>query len=268
MGERIRIGIDGHVAVVTLARPDKRNALDLPMLEALDAAGTELAGNPALRACVLEGEGGHFSAGIDLSVLQGGTQADLEAALAPLPGSPANLFQRAAWAWRELPVPVICAITGVAYGGGLQLALGADIRYARADAQFSVMEVAWGIVPDMALTQTLARIARPDRIKELALTGRVFDGAEAEAVGVVTALADDPSARARELAEDIASKSPDAVRAIKRLLDEAQALAPDAALRLEAELQLGLLGRPNQREAVAARLERREPRFTNPGTGD
>ncbi len=268
MGERVRISVDGHVAVVTLARPDKRNALDLAMFEALDAAGTELARNPALRACVLDAEGGHFSAGIDLSVLQGGLPGDLEAALAPMPGSHANFFQRAAWAWREVPVPVICAITGVTYGGGLQLALGADIRYARPDTRFSVMEVDWGLVPDMALTQTLARIARPDQVKELALTGRVFDGTEALALGVVTALDDDPAARARALAADIASKSPDAVRAIKRLLDEAAALAPDAALRLEAKLQLDLLGKPNQREAVAARLERREPRFAAPAAGD
>ena len=175
--------------------------------------------------------------------------------------SPANFFQRAAFVWREIPQPVICALHGSVYGGGLQIALGADLRFASADCRLSVMEIKWGIIPDMAISTTLARLLPADRAKELAWTGRVFDAVEACQMGVVTAIHDDPSRAARETAAAIAANSPNAVRAIKRLFDEAAEMSTIQALQLEAHLQLTLLGSEQQTEAVAANLQKRPPKF-------
>lgn len=266
MTERVRVSVRDHVAEVTLNRKDKHNALDLAMFEALAAAGDELAADGSVRAVVLRGAGDNFCAGIDTSLIAAGADAVDPALLEPRPPSPANLFQRAAFVWREVPVPVICAVTGVAYGGGLQIALGADLRYARPDAKLAIMEIRWGIIPDMAITTNLARCMPADRLKELALTGRVVDGTEAEHLGLVTRVYDDPLAAARTAAATIAGCSPDAIRGIKRLFDEAWSLRDADALKLEAELQLGLLGGVNQREAVAAAMERREPRFRDAGS--
>jgi enoyl-CoA hydratase/carnithine racemase len=261
----VTVSIRDHVAEVTLNRADKHNALDLAMFEALAAAGDELAADASVRAVVLGGAGDNFCAGIDTSLFAAGSGAIDPGLLEPRPPSPANLFQRAAYVWREVPVPVICAIRGVAYGGGLQVALGADLRFARPDAKLSIMEIRWGLIPDMAITTTLARCMRADRLKELAFTGRVVDGAEAERLGLVTAVHEDPLAAARSAAESIAGLSPDAIRGIKRLFDEAWSLPDADALRLEAGLQLRLLGGGNQREAVAAAMGRREPQFRDAG---
>lgn len=265
MTERVTVSVRDHVAEVTLNRPDKHNALDLAMFEALAAAGTGIVADGSVRAVVLTGAGDNFCAGIDTSLFAAGPDALDPALLDPRAPSPANLFQRAAYVWREVPVPVICAITGVAYGGGLQIALGADLRYARHDARLAIMEIRWGLIPDMAITTSLARCMPADRLKELALTGRVVDGMEAERLGLVTSVHEDPLAAARAAAKAIAGRSPDAIRGIKRLFDDAWSLADADALRLEAELQLGLLGGENQREAVVAALERREPRFRDAG---
>ena len=267
MTDRISIAIENHVAIVTLNRPDKHNALDLAMFEAIGRAGQEIAANPTVRAVVLEGAGASFCAGIDTSIFGGDVSIGPDS-WAPGAASPANLFQRAAYTWREVPVPVICAITGVAYGGGLQIALGADLRFARPDARLSVMEIKWGLVPDMAITTTALRSVRHDWLKELALTGRVVDGEEACRLGLVTAVHDDPAAAARETAAQMAAKSPDAVRAIKNLLDEAWDLGDADRLKLEARLHLAVIGRPNQVEAVAANAEGREPQFSDPTPED
>ncbi|MDJ0698306.1 MAG: crotonase/enoyl-CoA hydratase family protein [Woeseiaceae bacterium] len=260
MSERVAIDIDGHVAEVRLNRPDKHNAIDLAMFEALSEAAKEVAANNAVRAVVLTGAGENFCAGIDMGMFQ--TQFDYKTALAtPLEPSPANLFQRPGYAWRELPQPVICAIRGVCYGGGLQIAAGADIRYATADARLSILEIKWGLIPDMSMTTTLRDVVPVDKVKELTFTGRVFDGNEALQLGVVTALHDDPLAAARELAQVIASKSPDAIRRGKKLINAAWNLADDEALQLEARLQGEVIGEPNQMEAVMANFEKRPPEF-------
>jgi enoyl-CoA hydratase/carnithine racemase len=261
---RVLCSVEGHVAVVTLNRADKHNAVDMGMFEALATVGDRIASDPAVRAVVLHGAGANFCAGIDVAVFQGGAVGDLARSMAPAGPSPANLFQRAAYVWREVPVPVICAVTGIAYGAGLQIALGADLRFARPDARFSVMEIKWGLIPDMAITTTLHRLLPADKLKELVWTGRVFDGEEAARLGVVTALHEDPLGQARALAAEIVTRSPDAIRADKRLIDDAWCLAPDQALRLEARLQLAVLGRPNQVEAVRANRENRAPEFADP----
>jgi enoyl-CoA hydratase/carnithine racemase len=161
-------------------------------------------------------------------------------------------------------VPVIAAVHGVAFGGGLQIALGADVRIVAPDARLSVMEVKWGLVPDMAGTQLLRRLARLDVVKELTFTGRIVSGTEAVALGLATRTASDPRAAALELAREIAAKSPDAIRAAKKLLEASVVVGVAEGLALEAQLQRSLVGRPNQVEAVKANLERREPRFSDP----
>ncbi len=260
MSERVVIDIDGHVAEVRLNRPEKYNAIDLAMFEALSEAAKDIAANDAIRAVVLAGAGENFCAGIDMEMFQ--ADFDFMTALAtPLEPSPANLFQRPGYAWRELPQPVICSIQGVCYGGGLQVAAGADIRYASADARLSILEIKWGMIPDMAITTTLRDIVPVDKVKELAFTGRVFDGNEAQQLGVVTAVHADPLAAARELATSIASKSPDAIRRSKKLMNAAWQLPDAEALQLEAQLQGEVIGKPNQMEAVMANFQKREPVF-------
>lgn len=261
MTERVSISIDGHVADVVLNRADKLNALDLKMFAALSEAADELAANKTVRAVVLRGSGGNFCAGIDVSVLSAKDFDFRKALHTPLDPSPANFFQRAAYAWRELPVPVICALEGVVFGGGLQIALGADIRFARADARLSIMESKWGLIPDMAITTTLRDLVAPDKAKALAWSARILSGEEALALGLVTAVGDDPLAMCRALAEECADRSPDAVRGIKTLINDAWQLSEARALKLEAELQSGVIGGANQMEAVAANFDKRAPDF-------
>ncbi len=181
--------------------------------------------------------------------------------MAPVEGSPANLFQRAAYVWREVPVPVICAISGVAFGAGLQIAMGADIRYARPDSKLSIMEVKWGLIPDMAISTTLRDLLPADKVKELTWSGRIVAGEEAAELGLVTALHEDPLAAALVTADDIAARSPGAIRSAKKLVNSAWRLSDREALALEAELQLSIMGSPNQLEAMTANLERRAPVF-------
>ncbi len=261
MNERVAISIDSHVAEVTLNRADKLNALDIRMFEALGAAADRIAADRSLRAVVLSGAGGNFCAGIDLSVLAN-SELDFDAVLVTaLEPSAANLFQRAAYAWRELPVPVICAIEGVAFGGGLQVALGADIRYAAVGAEFSIMEAKWGIIPDMGLSTTLRHLVAPDRVKELSWSARVFGSEEAQRLGLITSIAKDPLHMSRTLAAECAARSPQAVRGIKSLVNQAWQLSEKESLALEARLQRDIIGGENQIEAVEANLGRRQPQF-------
>ena len=261
MSTRLQISIENHVAEVLLNRPEKHNALDLPMFDELGAAGARLAAEPSLRAVVLAGAGENFCAGIDVSIFSElGTAID-PASMAPQADSIANRFQRAAYAWREVPVPVICAIQGVAFGGGAQVALGADLRYAAPNAQLSIMEVRWGLIPDMGITVTASGLLREDRLRELAYTGRIVSGSEALELGLVTALHGDPLEAARATAREIAGRSPDAIRAMKSMFNQRRDLDAAHALALEARLQSGIIGRPNQLEAARANAERREAVF-------
>ena len=274
MSDRIVVTrLPGGVADVRLNRAEKMNALDIPMFEALVATGKELANDRSLRAVVLSGEGRAFSAGLDFSSFQsmagaarstdgGGAGGNLLAHADT--SSPANFAQRAAWIWTEVPVPVIAAIHGVAYGGGLQIALGADLRFVAADAKLSVMEIKWGLVPDMSGTQTLRRLVRLDVAKELTFTGRVISGTEAVELGLATRVEADPRSAALEAAAAIAAKSPDAIRSAKQLLDASGVVSVVEGLQLEEKLQRGLIGRTNQIEAVRANLEKRAPRFEDP----
>ena len=267
MEQRVSISISDGIADVRQVRADKMNALDAAMFDALVAATERLSREKGVRAVVLSGDGRAFCAGLDMgrfaamkeqggNGVAGGEKRDLSARTHGL----ANFPQQAVWGWRQLPVPVIAAIQGVAFGGGFQLALGADIRLLAPDARMSIMEIKWGLVPDMAGTPILASLVRDDILRELTYTGRIFSAQEALSYGLATRIADDPRAAAFELAREIAGKSPDAIRACKRMLNN---LSVDAgpALMAESVEQQKLLGSPNQTEAVRANMEKRAPRF-------
>jgi len=269
MEERVKVTISDGVADVRLNRADKMNALDAAMFEALVGTIDRLGREQGLRAVVLSGEGRAFCAGLDMgrfaamkesggNGIAGGETRDLTARTHGL----ANFPQYAVWGWRQLPVPVIAAINGVAFGGGFQLALGADIRLLGPDARMSIMEIRWGLVPDMAGTPILARLVRDDILRELTFTGRIFSAQEALQYGLATRICDHPHAEAMRMAREIAGKSPDAIRAAKRMLNNLGA-DPGPALLAESVEQQELIGAPNQREAVRANLEKRAPRFVD-----
>ena len=269
MEERVSISISDGIADVRLVRADKMNALDAAMFEALVAATGRLAREKGLRAVVLSGEGRAFCAGLDMgrfaamkedggTGIAGGKERDLSARTHGL----ANFPQQAVWGWRQLPVPVIAAIHGVAFGGGFQLALGADMRFLTADARMSIMEIKWGLVPDMAGTPILASLVRDDILRELTYTGRIFSAQEAMSYGLATRICGDPRAAAFDVARGIAGKSPDAIRAAKRMLNNL-AVDPGPALLAKSVEQQKLLGSANQTEAVRANIDRRAPRFAD-----
>jgi enoyl-CoA hydratase/carnithine racemase len=266
MSDRVIVSFDQGVADVRFNRAEKLNALDSAMFEALTATGRSLAQDPSLRCVVLSGEGRGFCAGLDVESFGRKPAAGAKVVnLLDRPhGSIATHAQLAAYVWQELSVPVIAAVHGVAFGGGLQIALAADLRLVSPDARLSVMEIKWGLIPDMTGTQTLRRLVRLDVAKELTFTGRIVSGTEAVALGLATRVSDDPRRDALELARTIAGKSPDAIRAGKRLLEASGLVDLEAGLRLEAELQAELMGRPNQVETVKANLEKREPRYRDP----
>jgi enoyl-CoA hydratase/carnithine racemase len=264
MSESVTVSIDEHLAVVTLNRPDKANAVSMEMFDALGDTGERLAAEPSVRAVVLQGAGANFCAGIDVSIFARDDALIDASSMSPGERSPANRFQRCAYVWRELPVPVICAISGVAYGAGFQIAMGADLRYAAPDARMSIMEIKWGLIPDLAISTTLRDILPADRVKELAWTGRVIDANEALSLGLVTAVHDDPHAAAMQMAQEICSRSPDAVQALKKLVNSAWRMTEAEALVLEAKLQLRVLQGENQREAVLANVQQRKPDFSDP----
>jgi enoyl-CoA hydratase/carnithine racemase len=269
MEQRVSITITDGVADVRLVRADKMNALDAAMFEALVAATARLAHEKGVRAVVLSGEGRAFCAGLDMgrfaamkdnggNGIAGGDKRDLTARTHGL----ANFPQQAVWGWRQLPVPVIAAIQGVAFGGGFQLALGADMRFLAPDARMSIMEIKWGLVPDMAGTPILASLVRDDILRELTYTGRIFSAQEALSYGLATRICDDPRAEAFALAREIAGKSPDAIRAAKRMLNNLS-VDPGPALLAESVEQMELMGGANQLEAVRANIDKRAPRFVD-----
>ncbi len=269
MNDRVSVSISEGIADVRLVRQDKMNALDIPMFEALVATYRQLAGEKGLRAVVLSGEGRAFCAGLDMgrfaamkesggNGIAGGEARDLTVRTHGL----ANFPQAAVWGWRQLPVPVIAAVQGVAFGGGFQLALGADMRFLSPDARMSIMEIKWGLVPDMAGTPILAGLVRDDILRELTFTGRIFSAQEALSYGLATRVCDNPRAAAFEVAREIAGRSPDAIRAAKRLLNNLS-VDPGPALLAESMEQMKLMGSPNQLEAVRANIEKRAPRFAD-----
>lgn len=258
----IEVGEDG-VAQVRLVRADKHNALDWDMFCALDAATDELSTRKDVRAVVLAGDGPSFCSGLDFPSFMSGEHG-VDDMIAETPGEVANLAQRVAYDWQRLPMPVVAALHGNCLGGGAQIALGADIRIAGPDLKFCVMEIRYGLIPDMGLSQVLPTLLPLDKAKELVFSGRTLDSDEALALGLVTRIADNPLAEASALAGEIATKSPHAIRSGKRMLNAAWAGRDEATLELEAELQRELVGSPNQIAAVVAAVNREKADFADP----
>ncbi|HET8929599.1 MAG TPA: crotonase/enoyl-CoA hydratase family protein [Acidimicrobiales bacterium] len=282
MAPRVTIAVDEGIADVRLNRPDKLNALDTPMLDGILRAGERLAADPSVRVVVLSGEGRGFCAGLDassLGAIAGGSlgEADPEftdayAHFAEVAGPIAdrmdghitNVYQQVAQQWSDLAVPVIAACHGVVFGGGLQIALGADIRLTAPEAKWSVLEIRWGLLPDMTGIPQLVRLVGLDVVKELAFTGRMLSGTEAANLGVATRVSDDPRAEAMTLAREIAGKNPHAIRGMKALCNAAGGRSLAESYQEESRLMEGLIGSPNQVEATMAYLEKREPVFVDP----
>lgn len=257
---RVSVEYKDHIARVTLTRGDKMNALDQAMVQAIVSAGAEVAASDA-RAVVLSGEGKSFCAGLDMkSFAEMGAGRTGDWLLERSHGD-ANVMQEVAMAWRRVPVPVIAALQGAVFGGGLQLALGADIRIAAPDTKLAVMEMKWGLVPDMGGMVLLPSLMRSDVLRQLTYTATPVDASQAERWGLVTQVSDDPLAAALAMAEDIAGKSPTAIRAAKRLIDMAEAAGRDDVLLAESREQAQLIGKPEQIEVVMAQMQGRKPQF-------
>ena len=267
MEDRITVEIQGGVADVRLVRVDKMNALDDAMFEALIKTGERLKTEAGVRAVVLSGAGRAFCAGLDMSnfdkMASGERKGGTGLVETPRTEGGSNRAQHAVMVWREIPVPVIAAVHGVAFGGGFQLALGADMRFVTPDARMAVMEIKWGLVPDMAGIALLRRLIRDDQARELTYSGRQFTGEEALSLGLATRVCADPYAEALAFARDVASKNPDAIRADKRLMNLADDGDQRAILLAESVEQSALIGSPNQIEAVLSSMQKRAPNFVN-----
>jgi enoyl-CoA hydratase/carnithine racemase len=255
--ERVSITVEDAIADVRLNRPDKLNAIDTAMFTALSEAPAAVAARGDVRVVVLSGNGRGFCAGLDLASLAGGAPGSIQDRTHGI----ANMFQNAVWGWRSLAVPVIAAVHGVAFGGGLQVTLGADIRIVAPDAKLAVMEARWGLVPDMAGIALLRGLVRDDVARELTYTARQVSGTEAVELGLATRTADDPRAAALDLARQIAAGSPLAVRAAKRLFGLAQDAGAAEILLAESAEQERLLSGPDVREILTAQAGQRPPRF-------
>lgn len=260
---RVSLEIDNHIARVTLTRGDKMNALDSAMIDAIIEAGQSLIDRDDVRAVVLAGEGEAFCAGLDVASFAALAQQDPVDVLMPREHGNTNRFQEVCLVWQKIPVPVIAALKGVCIGGGLQIAIGADIRIAGPDTRVSVMEMKWGLVPDMGGMVILPKLVRSDVLRKLTYTNELVGAEQAEAWGLVTEINDDPEARALALATEIAGKSPSAIRAAKRLISfaETHASDADAVLLEESREQAALIGKPHQMEVVMANMQKRAPVF-------
>ena len=252
--------VDDEVAQVWLDRPDKLNGLTLEMLAELAATSRRLARDRTLRAVVLTGAGESFSAGLDFAAVTR-NPARVARSFVPSLLRGTNVFQEAAWGWRRLPVPVIAVVKGHCYGAGLQIALGADFRISTPDAQWSVLEARWGLVPDMSGVRSLAQLVGIDTAKLLTMTGATVSGQRARELGLVTTLADDPMSAAEELVAQLRERSPDAVAATKRLFEATWTSTPRRTFARERAEQLALLVSANHRAARDAAFRRETPVF-------
>jgi enoyl-CoA hydratase/carnithine racemase len=265
---RVSVTMHEGIAHVRLTRPDKRNALDDAMFQAIAQAGERVKHDTSVRAVVLSGDGASFCAGLDFGGFQAmgsGNSGDGSATAAGSmkDGRITHLAQQICWVWQEVPVPVIAALQGHALGGGMQLALGADIRIAHPDTKMSMREVHWGLIPDMTGTLRLSRLVRDDVMKDLVFTGRIFPASEGATLGVVTRLSNDPVADAMVAATEIAGRSPSAVRGAKQLINRLSNAGAAEHFAAEREIIFGLIGKPHQVEAITANFENRAPNFAD-----
>lgn len=254
----LKFRVTDHVAEVVFNRPREKNALNIELFSSLVEVGEMISADKGIRAVVLSGAGNCFCAGLDITMFS----SELDDLILRTHGV-CNLYQKAAWVWHEIPVPVIAAVEGVAFGGGLQIACAADMRYVHPQAKMSIMEIKWGLVPDMAGTQLWRHYVRQDLLRELSYTGEVFSGVEGKEYGFCTKLSEEPVSDALQTARNIATKNPDAIRANKRLLNEQNYLNPLQGLMAESMEQVLIAGGSNLKEAISARLEKRSPQFSS-----
>lgn len=258
--KRVVLEVKDAIAYVTLNRPEKHNGLDKQMFIEMVATAKQIRKDRRIRAVVLKGEGPSFCAGLDFAAVSK-NPGMIPKFFAKLPWSKDNMFQRVAHIWRDLPVPVIAAIHGNCFGGGMQIILACDYRIATPDAKLSILEMKWGLIPDMSGMVTLSRLTRIDIAQELTMTGRFFSGEEGAEYGIISRVSQDPVAEATELAQTIATKSPDAIAATKYLFKKTWKKDTRGALLWERLTQLRLLGRKNQRIAMANGLSKdKEPK--------
>lgn len=267
MNDRVTITVEGAIATVSLNRPDKHNGLDLPMFHALVDAARALRKRREVRAVILRGEGPSFCSGLDVKSAFS-SMPKFARDFATFGIKKRNIFQDVGLCWRDLPVPVIAVIQGNCFGGGMQIALGADFRIAAPDAKLSIMEVKWGLIPDMSGTVTLRELMPIDQAKYLTMTGRVLSGSEARDYNLVTSVSDDPLMAARALAAELVGKSPDALALGKKLFQRNWLASENTALKLERRFQFKLLNSRNQRITVKANTEKRAPEFAPRQFGD
>ncbi len=269
MAQAVLVEFDAGVATVTINRPEKRNAIDGDVIDGLLGAQKAIRENSTVRVVVLTGAGDAFCAGLDMANMGDMVSGDLTAESASeaydeLSPAGANRVQQLGWGWQELPIPVIAAVQGAAMGGGLNVAMGADIRVVAPDARLGFVEISFGLLPDMAATQSLRHLVGLERAKELILTGRKFTGTQAYEYGLASVLTDSPKQEAQNLARTIAGRNPDAVRAGKKLLNDAVFSSTYDGLIAESNCSRELLGTPNQIEAIMSTFERREGSFIDP----
>jgi enoyl-CoA hydratase/carnithine racemase len=260
MTERVTISVSDHIADVRFNRPDKLNALDKAQLEGIAEAGEKLSQMEGIRAIVLSGEGKGFCAGLDMSSF---TDSATTSKLTERTHGNANLYQHVVLQWRKLAAPVIAAVHGACIGGGLQFASAADMRIVAPDAKMSIMEMRWGLIPDMGSFTTWRSFVRDDVLRELTYTNRIFSGEKGQALGFVTHVSDNPHADAMTLAAEIASRNPDAIKSSKRVINALPDLDEDAILMMESAEQDKISRTPNQIEAVMAFMQKRAANFSD-----
>ena len=264
MNDIVNLKISNHIATVTLNRPEKKNALSKDMFNAISLVGENLKREKSVRVVILTGAGSDFCSGLDTSTFSewatdfGQVRNDLTSR--PV-GEDANWFQKPCYVWQEIEVPVIAAIKGVAFGGGIQLALAADFRIAQPTSQFSIMESKWGIIPDLGITQNLPKLTRADVAKELIMTGRIFDGTEALDLGLITKVNKDPLGAANEFANLLIGKSPDVLKGAKKLIEQSWVAPNGKGLEIESDIQSRIMGYENNMEAVMATIQKRAAKF-------
>ncbi|MGE5183683.1 MAG: enoyl-CoA hydratase/isomerase family protein [Acidobacteriota bacterium] len=257
MSDAVRYTTDGTVGVITLNRPDNRNSMTPELLDAFAAASATARADTTIRCLVVTGTGACFSAGADF-------KSTLQRAEGAAPNERSYAMYEPFLSLLDLAVPVVGALNGHAIGGGFGLALACDLRVGARDAKYGANFVKLGLGPGMAISYLLPRVIGLPRANELLLTGRLVDGAEAAALGLVNRAlpADDVLADAMALAREIAGNAPLAVRATKAAIRRGLALHVREAAHLEAYAQAETIATDDAREGIAALLAKRAPSFT------
>jgi len=255
MNERcVTLNIEDDIAFVTLNRAEKRNALDMAMFKAIDRISRQLKQNRKIRAVIVQANGEDFCSGLDVKSVLSQRSSAMSLLAKLLPGQ-ANLAQRVSYNWRKIPVPVIMVIQGRCWGGGLQIALGADFRFATPEASLSIMEGKWGLIPDMGANLALRELVAKDVALKLAMTAEVTTAQSALEMGLITGVSDEPLQQAKQLVEQITERSPDAVAAVKKLYQRTWFRAEWLMLARESYYQVKILLGKNQNKAVKRQLD-------------